>query len=162
MCSLSSIVISLSYVVSFILPTALLSIATLQKIRELREICKITKNDTSITVVHEIDNLHKNSDTYFCAMVYPSVPERVVATTTGAPCEETPTKTKQEKPALPPEYEKYCAAFSEGLEKLPKHGPQDLEIELKENYLLWAQCTVCQRKNWTLYILTEPTCHKKA
>jgi hypothetical protein len=68
-------------------------------------------------------------------MVYPSVPECVVATTTGAPCKETPTETKQEKPALPPEYEKYCAAFSEGLEKLPKHGPQDLEIKLKEGKL---------------------------
>jgi hypothetical protein len=118
-------------------------------------ICKITKNNTSITVVREIDNLHKNSDTYFWAMVYPSVPERVVATTTGAPCKETPTETKQEKPALPPGYEKYCAAFSKGLEKLPEHGPQDLEIKLKEgNYLLWAQCTVCQKKNWTLYIHT--------
>ena len=93
----------------------------------------LTKDDTSVTVVGNIEEGHSDSDNYFWSLVYPTLPVKTVATTSG---EATVAEPKQsEETTLPPQYEKYRAAFSEGLKSLPEHGPQDLEIELKEGKL---------------------------
>lgn len=106
-----------------------------RNVKKSPRILLIEKEGTTVTVVDNIKVEHNDSDKYFWALVYPTLPSKTVAMTTGdAPCAD-PTPPENVKMTLPPQYEKYRAAFSEGLKHLPAHGPQDLEIELKEGKL---------------------------
>ena len=62
-------------------------------------------------------------------MIYPSVYTSVKVVTTENSRDDPPTDTTGK---LPPQYKKYCAAFSDGLKSLPAHASHDLEIKLMD------------------------------
>ena len=88
----------------------------------------IRQNEATIRVVNNINVLHDDTDTYFVALVYPSP---IVVATTKA--DENTTGTTE--PTLPEEYQKFCAAFSDGTKTLPEHTDADLSIELVDGKL---------------------------
>ena len=86
-----------------------------------------------IRVVKDVQQGHADDDTYCVAFIIPTVQRSVkVVTTTEQTRDDPPTDTSVN---LPPQYEKFRKAFSDGLKSLPAHAPHNLEIKLLDGKL---------------------------
>ena len=88
------------------------------------------KGSVKIQIVDDIQQDAEVDDMYAVALMILSVHKEVKVVQTTDTCRET--MLHEEDGKLPPQYKKFCAAFSTGLKTLPAHAPHDLEIKLMD------------------------------
>jgi hypothetical protein len=85
----------------------------------------IRSSDAVVHVVSDIQHGHSPEDKYFATYVYPVSKPVSLNTVT-----KESTSARVSEVVIPPEYADLAAAFSDGTESLPEHGPFDMDINL--------------------------------
>lgn len=88
-------------------------------------------DNVKVNVVKDVSKGQTADDTYCVAFIILTVTNSVKVVTTTEQTRDNPLTDTSAN--LPPQYEKFWKAFSDGLKSLPAHAPHDMEIKLMDN-----------------------------
>ncbi|PRP82731.1 hypothetical protein PROFUN_09816, partial [Planoprotostelium fungivorum] len=99
-------------------------ISLIRNNKKTKRIMVMRQREAVVHVVDDIKEHHDEHDMYFATYIYPA------STVFANVQKQEDAVVHERKVEIPPEYADLAAAFSDGNEELPEHGPFDMEINL--------------------------------
>ncbi|PRP74592.1 retrotransposon nucleocapsid protein, partial [Planoprotostelium fungivorum] len=99
-------------------------ISLIRNNKKTKRIMVMRQREAVVHVVDDIKEHHDEHNMYFATYIYPA------STVFANVQKQEETVVHERKVEIPPEYADLAAAFSDGNEELPEHGPFDMEINL--------------------------------